>query len=68
MTRDAITEGNRILKNIKVASEFWKDHQYKNDIPDALISRIDTAIERYIADMEQELEYLSEYFEYEDEK
>lgn len=68
MTRDAIAEGNRILKNIKVASEFWKDHQYKNDIPDALISRIDTTIEEYITDMESKLKCLSEYFEYEDEK
>ena len=68
MTRDAITEGNRILNNIKVAREFWEDHQYKNDVPDALISRIDAAIEQYIADMEEKLEYLSAYFEYEDDK
>ena len=68
MTRDAITEGNRILNNIKEAREFWKNHQYKNYIPDDLISRIDTAIERYIADMEKELKYLSDYFKYEDDK
>lgn len=68
MTRDAITEGNRILNNIKEANEFWKHHQYKNYIPDALISRIDTTIEEYIADMEQELKYLNDYFKYEDDE
>lgn len=68
MTRDAITEANRIINNIKEASEFWKNHQYKNDIPDDLISRIDTTIEEYIADMENKLEYLSGYFEYDDDK
>lgn len=65
MTRDAIIEGNRILNDIKEANEFWKHHQYKNDIPDDLISRIDTTIEKYIVDMEQELKCLSDYFEYE---
>lgn len=68
MTRDAVTEANRILDNIKEASKFWELHKYKEHIPDALVSRIDTTIEQYIADMENKLEYLSGYFEYEDYK
>lgn len=64
MTRDAITEGNRILNNIKEANEFWENHQQKNDLPDALISRIDITIEQYISDMEDMLDYLRDYFEY----
>lgn len=68
MTIDAITEGNRILNNIKEANEFWKNHQYKNSIPDGLVSRIDIVIEQYIADMEHKFDYLSDYFKYEDDK
>lgn len=64
MTRDAIKEGNRILNNIKEANEFWENHQYKNDLPGALISRIDITIEQYISDMEDMLDYLRDYFEY----
>lgn len=68
MTRDAITEGNRILNNIKVARDFWENHVYKHDIPNSLISKIDSTIEEYIADMEQELKYLRDYFKYENDE
>lgn len=64
MTRDAITEGNRLLTEIDQAKRFWDYHKAMYNVPDSLKSRIDSVIEQYINDQEWRLDRLSAYFEY----
>lgn len=64
MTRDAIKEGNRLLKTIEQAERFWDNYVSINlNVPEGLKSMIDTAIENYIEGQERRLEYLSGYYE-----
>lgn len=64
MTRDAIKEGNRLLKTIEQAEHFWDNYGGINlNVPKGLKSIIDTAIDQYIQGQERRLEYLSGYYE-----
>lgn len=64
MTRDAITEGNRLLKTIEQAEHFWDNYGGINlNVPEGLKSMIDTVIDRYIDDQEWRLGCLSGYYE-----
>lgn len=69
MTRDAIKEGNRLLKTIEQAEHFWDNYGGINlNVPEGLKSMIDTIIDQYIQGQEQRFSWLSDYYEYKEDK